>query len=394
MTITDRTVPAMSDGDDVRSTVVATVRRFVEREVIPVASELEQSDTYPHELVGRMKDLGLFGIFVPERYDGSGLDFRTYAAVIEELARGWMSLTGVINSHLMLCYHLMTFGTEEQRHSLLPPLARGDRRGGLALTEPNAGSDVQSIQMTAARDGDSYILNGQKQFITNGRYGVSFSVLARTDPSAQPPHRGMSLFVVEKELEGFTVGRDFKKLGYRGVETAELFFEDVTVPWSHLIGGIEGRGFKQVMSGLEVGRINVAARGVGLARAAFEASIRYAQQRQTFGVPIAQHQAIQLKLADMATKIEASRLLTRQAAEKLDRGERCDLEAGMAKLFATETAAECSLEAIRIHGGVGFMQDLPVERFYRDAPLLIVGEGTNEIQRTVIARQLLERFPA
>jgi alkylation response protein AidB-like acyl-CoA dehydrogenase len=377
---------------DATAAAVASVRRFVEREVIPAAMELEQSDTYPHALVERMKELGLFGVFVPVDYDGAGLDFRTYAAIVEELSRGWMSLTGVINSHLMLCYHLLTFGTEEQKRRLLPPLAHGERRGGLALTEPNAGSDVQAIRMTARRDGDDYILNGQKQFITNGRYGVSFSVLARTDPQAEPPHRGMSLFVVEKEMEGFGVGREIKKLGYRGVETAELFFDEVRVPSSHLLGGVEGRGFKQVMSGLEVGRINVAARGVGLARAAFEAAIGYAQRRQTFGVPIAQHQAIQLKLADMATMIEAARLLTRQAAERKDRGERCDLEAGMAKLFATEAAQECALESLRIHGGVGYTQDLPVERLYRDAPLLIVGEGTNEIQRVVIARQLLERY--
>jgi alkylation response protein AidB-like acyl-CoA dehydrogenase len=377
---------------DITDTILATIRRFVEREVMPAAMELEQSDTYPHALVERMRELGLFGVFVPEAYGGAGLDFQTYAGIVEELARGWMSLTGVINSHLMLCYHLMTFGTEEQRHSLLPPLARGERRGGLALTEPNAGSDVQAIQMTARRDGDDYLLNGQKQFITNGRYGVSFAVLAKTDPEAEPRHRGMSLFVAEKEMDGFSVGRDIKKLGYRGVETAELFFDDVRVPRSHLIGAEEGKGFKQVMSGLEVGRINVAARGVGLARAAFEAAIRYSQQREAFGVPIARHQAIQLKLADMGTKIEAARLLTRQAAAKKDAGERCDLEAGMAKLFATETAQECALESLRIHGGAGYTQDLPVERFYRDAPLLIVGEGTNEIQRTVIARQLLERY--
>ncbi|MFN8559734.1 MAG: acyl-CoA dehydrogenase family protein [Dehalococcoidia bacterium] len=382
------------DGSDMSAAILATVRRFVEREVIPAAIELEQSDTYPHQLVERMKEMGLFGVFVPVEYDGAGLDFRTYAGIVEEISRGWMSLTGVLNSHLMLCYHLMVAGTEEQKRRLLPPLARGDRRGGLALTEPNAGSDVQAIKTVALRDGDDYVVNGQKLFITNGRYGSAFSMLARTNPDANPRHRGMSLLVVEKEMEGFTVGRDIKKLGYRGVETVELFFDNVRVPKDNLIGGVEGLGFKHVMSGLEVGRINIAARGVGLARAAFEAAIAYAQKRETFGRPIAQHQAIQLKLADMATKLEAARLLTRQAAEKKDRGERCDLEAGMAKLFATETAQECSLEAIRIHGGVGYTQDLPVERFYRDAPILIVGEGTNEIQRTVIARQLLERYRA
>ncbi len=372
--------------------VVAQIKRFVDREVIPVARDLELADEYPEQLVQQMKEMGLFGAIIPPEYGGAGLSFSTYAAVIEELTRGWMSLSGVINSHLIMAYAVLTFGTEEQRRQWLPAMAAGEKRGGICLTESHAGSDLQAIRTTAQRDGDNYVVNGQKFYITNGLHGNTFALLARTDPAATPRHRGMSLFVAEKG-PGFSVGQKFKKLGYRGVDTVELLFEDYHVPMENLIGRTEGQGFKQVMSGLEVGRINVAARGVGLARAAFEAAIKYAQQRNTFGKPIAQHQAIQLKLADMGTRLEAARLLVRQAAEKKDAGERVDLEAGMAKLFATETAQHICLEAMRIHGGVAYMQDLPVERFYRDAPLLLIGEGTNEIQSLVIARQLLERYP-
>jgi alkylation response protein AidB-like acyl-CoA dehydrogenase len=379
--------------DDISRVMLAEVRRFVAQEVIPVARECEVEDRYPHELVEKMKAMGLFGAIISPEYGGVGLDFSTYARIIEEISAGWMSVSGILNSHLMMCYAIASFGNEEQKRRLLPPLVAGDKRGGLALTEPGAGSDVQAIQARAVRDGDVYVLNGTKMFITNGRYGNTFALLAKTDPTAVPAHRGISLFIVEKDAPGFIVGRDIKKLGYRGVETVELFFEDMPVPVANRIGE-EGMGFKYVMSGLEVGRINVAARAVGVARAAFEASITYAQQRHTFGQPIAQHQAIQLKLADMATKIEASRHLVLAAAAKKDRGERCDLEAGMAKLFASETCLEVTTEALRIHGGVGYTQDLPIERYYRDAPLMIVGEGTNEIQRLVIARQLLERYPA
>ncbi len=379
----------MNDGAD---PFVVQIRRWVEREVLPVARELELADEYPFALVEQMKAMGLFGAIIPEPYGGAGLGFAVYAALIEEIAAGWMSLTGILNSHLIMAYNVLTHGTEEQRRRWLPRMATGERRGGIGLTEAHAGSDLQAIKTVAHRDGDDYIVNGQKSYITNGLHGNTFALLVKTDPAASPPHRGTSLFIVEKGEPGFSVGQTFKKLGYRGVDTVELLFEDFRVPAANLLGGSEGQGFRQIMSGLEVGRINVAARGLGVARAAFEAAIRYAQQRETMGKPIAQHQAIQLKLAEMATRLEAARLLVRQAAQKKDAGERCDLEAGMAKLFATETAQFCALESLRIHGGVGYMQDLPVERYYRDTPLLLIGEGTNEIQRIVIARQLLERY--
>jgi alkylation response protein AidB-like acyl-CoA dehydrogenase len=376
-----------------RRQVLGTIRQFVEREVKPVARELEKRDEYPFAIVERLKALGLFGAFIPEAYGGLGLDYLTYAMVVEEICRGWMSVSGIINSHLMMAYAVWQFGTEDQRRKWLPAMCRGEKRGGVGLTEPHAGTDLQAIRMTAVRKGDGYLLNGTKMFITNGRYGNLFAILAKTDPTAVPAHEGISLFLVEKGHPGFIVGRDIEKLGYKGVETCELVFEDVPVPAENLIGEREGKGFAQIMSGLEVGRINVAARGVGVAQAAFEDAIRYAQQRETFGKPIAEHQAIQLKLADMATKIEAARLLVYAAAMKKDRGERCDLEAGMAKLFATETCAEVVLEAMRIHGGYGYTTEFNVERYYRDAPLMIIGEGTNEIQRLVIARQLLKRYP-
>ncbi|MEW6296780.1 MAG: acyl-CoA dehydrogenase family protein [Thermodesulfobacteriota bacterium] len=372
--------------------IVATVRRFVEREVKPVASELEHRDEYPHALVGRMKELGLFGAIIPAEYGGMGVSFTTYAMIIEEICRGWMSLSGIINSHLLFAHIVAQHGTEEQKRRLLPAMAKGEKRGGLALTEPHAGSDVQRIRTTAQKRGDVYLLNGTKMFITNGRHGNILAIAAKTDPNADPPYKGISLFAAEKGAPGLTVSRDIKKLGYKGLDTCELAFEDFPTPVTSLIGGKEGEGFKQVMNGLEVGRINVAARAVGVAQAAFEEAIRYAQQRETFGKPICEHQAIQLKLADMATKIEASRLLVYQAAVKKDRGERCDLEAGMAKLFASESCQEVALEAMRILGGYGYTQEFPVERFYRDAPLMVIGEGTSEIQKLVIARQLLQRY--
>ena len=373
--------------------IASVIRTFVEKEVQPVAQELEHADAYPAELVERMKTLGLFGATISEAYGGLGLDCVTYALVVEELSRGWMSLAGVINSHLIMAYCVATFGTDEQKRRFLPAFAQGSKRGGICLTEPQGGSDLQAIRTRAVRRGDAYVLSGTKMFVTNGRHGDTFAVLAKTDPEATPPHRGMSLFLVEKGHPGFQVSRDLSKLGYKGVETVELVFDSVPVPAASLIGGAEGAGFKQIMAGLELGRINVAARGVGVARAAFEAAIRYAQVRQTFGRPIAEHQAIQLKLADMATKVEAARLLTLEAARLKDAGERADLAAGMAKLFASETAHEVALEAMRIHGGYGYTTEFPVERYYRDAPLLIIGEGTNEIQRLVIARQLLRRYP-
>ena len=377
--------------EEARSQIVNMVRDFVRRDVLPIADEHDQKDIVPLDLIEKMKGMGLFGITVPEEWGGMGLDYTTFAMIFEEISKGWMSVGGIIGTHHIMTYVISNFGTEEQKSTFLPAMARGQMRGGLALTEPDAGSDVQSLSLDATKDGEEYVLNGTKMFITNGRYGDTFAVLARTDPNASPKHRGLSCFIAEKG-PGFEVGRDLDKLGYRGLDTCELIFKDYRVAADRLVGGEEGHGFQQVMSGLETGRINVAARSVGVATAAFEASIRYAQQRETFGKPISQHQAIQLKLADMATKIEAARLLTYQAAEKKDRGERVDLEAGMAKLFASEICAEVTLEAMRIHGGVGYIKDLPIERYYRDAPLMIIGEGTNEIQRLVIARQLLQRY--
>ncbi|MFL5693992.1 MAG: acyl-CoA dehydrogenase family protein [Ktedonobacteraceae bacterium] len=378
--------------DPERQMIIAEVRRFVDREVIPVAHELEHSDTYPLELIEKLKTLGIFSATIPEAYGGLGFDFVTYVQVVEELARGWMSLAGIVNTHVLVAYMLAAHGTEEQRQSFLPRMAEGDQRGGLCISEANAGSDVQAITMTATRDDTDYILNGSKLWVTNGVHAGIFAVLARSDTAVHPPHRGMSVFLIEKGTPGLSVSRTFDKLGYKGVETAELVFDAVRVPATHLLGEIEGQGFKHAMSGLEVGRINVAARAVGIAQAAFNDAIRYAQQRVTFGKPIAQHQAIQLKLADMATKIEAARLLLQKAASKKDRGERCDLEAGMAKLFASEMCQEVTLDALRIHGGFGYTKEFNVERYYRDAPFMLVGEGTSEIQRLVIARQLLQRY--
>jgi len=378
--------------DPEKQMIIAEVRRFVDREVIPVAHDLEQSDTYPSDLIEKLKKLGIFSATIPEAYGGLGLNFVTYAQVIEELSRGWMSLAGVVNTHILVAYMIQTYGTGDQLQRFLPAMAEGQKRGALCLSEANAGSDVQAITMTARRDGDDYVLNGSKLWVTNGARAAIFAVLARTNPGTQPPHRGMSLFLVEKGIPGLNVGRTFEKLGYKGVETAELVFDAVRVPAVNLLGGREGEGFKHAMSGLEVGRINVAARAVGVAQAALDDSIKYARQRHTFGKPIAQHQAIQIKLADMATRIEAARLLMQKAAEKKDSGERCDLEAGMAKLFATEMCQEVTLEAMRIHGGFGYTKDFNVERYYRDAPFMLIGEGTSEIQKLVIARQLLERF--
>ncbi len=382
----------MTELDTEQQQILSTLNRFVEREVKPVASEMEHRDEYPHALVKRMKELGLFGAIIPTEYGGMGLSFTTYAMIIEEICRGWMSLTGVLNSHLLFAHILALFGTEEQKQRLLPAMATGEKRGGLALTEPHAGSDVQRIRTTAKKQGDNYLINGSKMFITNARHGNILAVAAKTNPEAEPAYAGISLFAAEKGAPGLTVSRDIKKLGYKGLDTCELAFEDFPTPASSLIGGEEGLGFKQVMDGLEVGRINVAARAVGVAQAAFEEAIRYSQQRETFGKPICEHQAIQLKLADMATKIEASRLLVRQAADKKDKGERCDLEAGMAKLFASEACEEVALEAMRVLGGYGYTQEFPVERFYRDAPLMIIGEGTSEIQKIVIARNLLKKY--
>lgn len=368
------------------------VREFVRRDVEPVASHYENEDIYPQDLVDKMAEMGLFGIMIPEEYGGLGLDYTTFALIFEELSKGWMSLTGPIGTHHILAYVISTYGTEEMKHRFLPKMAEGVIRGGLALTEPRGGSDMQNLETSAVKDGEEYVINGNKMFISNGANGNAFAVLARTDKTAEPPHRGISCFVVEKPAAGFSVAQKLDKLGYRGIDTTELVFDNVRVPTENLVGGVEGQGFRQVMSGLEGGRINVAARAVGVATAAFDAAIKYAQQRESFGQPIAQHQAIQLKLAEMATEIEAARLLTYEAARKKDSGERVDLEAGMAKLFASEMCGRVTMEAMRIHGGYGYIKDYPLERYYRDAPLMIIGEGTNEIQKLVIARRLLQKY--
>ena len=377
---------------ETRNQIITMVREFVKRDVEPIANQYDDEDIYPAELVDTMAEMGLFGITLPEEYGGMGLDYTTFAMIFEELSRGWMSVSGVLGTHHILAYILATYGTEEQKQRMLPRMATGEIRAGLALTEESGGSDIQAIQTRATKDGEEYVINGSKMFISNGMHGNAFALLAKTDPDADPPHRGMSCFIVEKPAEGFTVAQKLNKLGYRGIDTCELVFDNVRVPTDNLIGEVEGQGFKHVMSALEGGRINVAARAVGVAQAAFDAAIKYAQQRKTFGQPISEHQAIQLKLADMATKIEAARLLTYEAARKKDSGERVDLEAGMAKLFASEMCGEITMEAMRIHGGYGYIKDYAVERYYRDAPLMIIGEGTNEIQKLVIAKRLLQKY--
>ena len=379
-------------SEEIRSQIVKLVRDFVKRDVEPVADQYDGGDIYPRELVDKMAEMGLFGITIPGEYGGLGLDYTTFAVIFEELSKGWMSITGPIGTHHVMSYIISTFGTEEQKLRLLPKMAKGEIRGGLALTEPDSGSDIQNIQFSAVKDGNEYVLNGNKNFTTNGEHGNAFVVVVKTNKKADPTHQGISCFIVEKPTEGFYVGRHLDKLGYRGSDTCELIFEDCRVTAGNLVGGYEGQGFEQILNGLETGRINIAARAVGVAAAAFEAAIKYAQQRKTFGVPIAQHQIIQTKLADMATKIEAARLLTYAAAAKKDASQRVDMEAGMAKLFASEVCGEVTLEAMRIHGGYGYVKDYPVERYYRDAPLMMIAEGTNEIQRLVIARRLLQKY--
>lgn len=371
--------------------ILAAVDRFLEKEVRPVARELELADRYPDEIVEKMKVLGLFGATIGEAYGGLGLSASTYARIVEQVSAVWMSVSGIFNSHLIMCAAIEKFGTENQREHWLPRLASGELRGGIALTEPDCGTDLQAIRTRADREGDSYRISGTKQWITNAVMGNVLAVLVKTDRDVEPRHKGMSLLIVEKTA-GYQATK-LAKLGYRGVDTGEVLFDDVQVPVANLVGDREGRGLQQILSGLGLGRINVAARGVGVARASLDASVRYAQERQTFGQPIAQHQAIQIKLADMATRTEAARLLVGQAATAYDSGERCDMEAGMAKLFATEAAVENSMEALRIHGAYGYSPDNEVERYYRDAPLLAIGEGTNELQRLIIARQLIERNP-
>ena len=382
----------MDTSGDVRKQIISLVRDFVKNEVNPIASKLDNDDEYPHELVDIMKELGLFGITIPEEYGGLGLDHTTFATIFEELSKGWMSLTGMIGTHHILANIIASHGNDEQKQRFLPKMVTGEVRGGLALTEPGAGSDVQSITTSAIKNGDKYIVNGSKMFITNGLYGNAFAVAVKTDLNANPKYRGISCLVIEKGSLGFSVAQKLDKLGYRGVDTCELVFDNCEVPIDNLIGGKEGKGFSQVLGALESGRVNIAARAVGVATAAFESAIEYSQKRESFGVPISSHQSIQIKLADMATKIQAARLLTYDVASKMDSGDRVDLEAGMAKLFASEVCGEVAMEAMRIHGGYGYIKGFDVERHYRDAPLMIIGEGTNEIQKLIIARRLLEEY--
>lgn len=380
-----------SDGQD--ALMLQSVDRFLEREVRPVVHALEAADAYPAEIVEKLKTLGLFGATIAPEYGGLGLAATTYAKIVERMSAVWISVPGFINSHLIMAQAVQRYGTAEQKRRFLPRFASGELRGGIALTEPDCGTDLQAVRTHARREGDHYIVNGAKTWITNSAEGHILAVLVKTDPRAQPPHKGMSLLLIEKG-PGFKVVRKLDKLGYRGIDTAELLFEGCRVPAENLIGPEEGRGLQQVLNGLELGRINVAARGAGLARACLEEALRYAQQRKTFGKPIAEHQAIQIKLADMATRVEAARLLVESAARVYDAGARCDMEAGMAKLYATEAALENSLEAMRIHGAYGYSKEFNIERYYRDAPLLAIGEGTNELQRIIIARELVKRNPA
>lgn len=379
-----------TDLEPAEQAVVDTVREFVDREVRPVVRDLEHADAYPHELIERMKAMGAFGLAVPAEYGGVPVSTTCYALVTEELARGWMSLAGAMGGHTVVCKLILDFGTPAQRRRYLPRLATGELRATMALTEPGGGSDLQAMRTVAARQGGEYLVNGSKTWISNARRSGLVALLCKTDPAADPPHRGISILLVEK-VPGVTVSRDLPKLGYKGVEACEVSFADARVPAGALLGEVEGHGFGQMMRGLETGRIQVAARATGVARAAFDDALRYARQRESFGRPIWQHQSIGNYLADMATALTAARQLLLYAARRIDSGERADLEAGMAKLFCSETAMRIALDAIRIHGGYGYSTEFDVERYFRDAPLMIVGEGTNEIQRNVIVRQLIAR---
>jgi alkylation response protein AidB-like acyl-CoA dehydrogenase len=384
---------AAPGADEQDGQILDAIGKWLERDVRPHVMALEHDDVYPAEMVEQMKALGLFGATIAAEYGGLGLPASTYARIVARISEVWMSLTGIFNSHLIMAACVQRFGTEAQKRHFLPRFATGEIRGGLALTEPDCGTDLQAIRTRAVRRGnDAYVINGTKTWISNGIEGSCFALLVKTDPEVQPRHRGMTMFLAEKG-PGFRVGRKLEKLGYKGIDSAELVFEDYVVPTDRLIGGEEGRGFHHAVGGLELGRINVAARGVGVAAAALKDAVAYSQVRKTFGKPICQHQAIQLKLGDMATRVEAARLLVESAARAYDAGRRCDMEAGMAKLFASEAALENATEAMRIHGGYGYSKEFAVERYYRDAPLMCIGEGTNEMQRIIIAKQLIERNP-
>lgn len=385
------------DLTDEQEMIVDAVRDFVENEVYPVADEMEHADEFPEAIVEQLKELGLFGLTVKEEYGGAGLDLMTYALVVVELARGWMSLSGVLNTHFMACYLIDKFGTNDQKQQLLPRLASGEIRASLSMSEPGAGSDVQAITCRAVRDGEDYVVDGTKMWVTNGLRSGLVVLLVKTDPSAEPPYKGMSLLLVEKEpgateFEGIKIPPNIAKMGYKGVETTELVFEDHRVPATSLLGGEEGHGFQQVLDGIEVGRVNVSARAVGVATRAFEEAIAYSQQREAFGKKISKHQAIQFMLADMGTKLQAARLMLLSAAKKKVSGQRSDLEAGMAKLFCAEACHQIVTDALRVHGGYGYSKEYTIERLYRDAPFLLIGEGTSEIQKLVIGRELLERY--
>jgi alkylation response protein AidB-like acyl-CoA dehydrogenase len=366
-----------------------TIRDFVAKEIEPVASEWEATDRYPTEIVEGLKEMGLFGMMIPEEYGGLDLDFVTYAMVFEELAKSWHGVAGTLGSHSLACKIISVHGTEEQKQKYLPDLATGKRRSGIGLTEPEAGSDLQGIKTTAKLDGDHYVINGTKTWITNARYADPLPVLVKTDPSASPAHKGMSLILVEAGTPGFTVSKDLPKLGYKGTESCEVSLVDVRVPKENLIGGVEGRGMQQVLGALETGRINVAARALGVAQRAYDEALQYSRDRHAFGQPISDFQAIQIKLADMATKIQAARLLINWSAARADAGGRVDMEAGMAKLYAAEIGVEVTLDAMRIHGGYGYSKEFVIERLYREAPLSVIGEGTSDIMRMVIARGLI-----
>jgi alkylation response protein AidB-like acyl-CoA dehydrogenase len=373
--------------------LLATIDRWIEKEIRPAVKHFDHGDIYPTELVEQMKEFGLFGATIPEQFGGLGLPATTYAEIVMRISSVWMALTGIFNSHLIMAAAVERFGTPAQKAYWLPKFASGELRGGLALTEPDAGTDLQGIRMVARRDGDAYVVNGTKTWISNGIEGSVVALLVKTDPKAEPRYKGMSLFIAPKG-PGFRVGRKLEKLGYKCIDSAELIFEDHRIPAENLIGGEEGHGFHQTTGGLELGRINVAARGVGIAEGALQLATQYAQIRKTFGKRICDHQAIQLKLGEMVTRARAARLLTLDAARAYDRGERCDLEAGMAKFFASEAALENATESMRIHGAYGYSKEYDIERLYRDAPLTCIGEGTNEMQRMIIARQWVKRHPA
>ena len=386
------TYRAQMDPDE-EAAFLEAIDKWVQKEVRPVVMKHDHGDIWPAELVAQMAEMGLFGATIGQEYGGLGLPCVTYAKIVAHIASYWMAITGIFNSHLIMACAVERFGTPEQKAIWLPKFASGEIRGGLALTEPNAGTDLQAIRMTAVRDGDDYVINGTKTWISNGINGGCFALLVKTDPKADPRYKGMSLFIAPKG-DGFTTGKKFEKLGYHAIDSAELIFEDYRIPADNLIGGVEGQGFFQATGGLELGRINVAARGVGLAEGSLRLATDYAQLRHTMGKPIAEHQAIQLKLGEMVTRARAARLLTFDAAQAYDRGERCDMEAGMAKYFASEAAVDNSQEAMRIFGGYSYSKEYEIERFYRDSMLMCIGEGTNEMQRMIIAKQWLKANPA